>query len=133
MRGRRWRGIGTVSQAARTARLRETRRCGCSHRTAPGPRGWSGAGRCHLDATAGLKRIALVGLEVGLQVDRDAPGGQEVDVGRPQPRRGLDRLRNALDLDLVADRALVGVEGELGLAAAVGITRLFPGERINGS
>ena len=90
-------------------------------------------GAVHLDATAGLKLIALVGLEVGLQVDRDPPGGQEVDVGRPQPRRGLDRLGNALDLDLVADRAPVAVERELGRAPAVRITRDSPGDRINSS
>src|SRR5919106_5412729 len=88
-------------------------------------------GAVHLDATAGLKIIALVWLEVGLQVDRDTPGGQEVDVARPQPRCGLDWLRNALDLDLVADRALVSVEGELGRAPAVTVARDFPGNRIH--
>jgi hypothetical protein len=90
-----------------------------------------GAG--HLDATAGLELIALVRLEVGLQVDRDIPGGQDVDVRLPHPRPGLDRLGNAFDLELVADRALLGVEGELGLAPAVRIARDSPSERIQAS
>jgi hypothetical protein len=35
------------------------------------------------DAAAGLELVALVRFEVGFQIDRDAPGGQEVDVSRP--------------------------------------------------